>query len=143
MANGAPEQCRPQNMHVPHEAIVLLTHEQAMHFRVCPVAISPPNVDGMRTLTLACADARHPQLARELQRVLGCGVSLVPAAIEDVLKGIEVHYSRDYVDAPTGDIRAIIREMGVPSLLDDGLEKARAGITSLDEVMRAVYVDTL
>jgi len=30
---------------------------------------------------------------------------------------------------------------GVRALRDDGLEKARAGITTLEEVMRAVSVD--
>ena len=45
--------------------------------------------------------------------------------------------------APAGDIRAIIRHLGIPSLSDDGLDKARAGITSLDEVMRAVFVDVV
>jgi type II secretory ATPase GspE/PulE/Tfp pilus assembly ATPase PilB-like protein len=41
----------------------------------------------------------------------------------------------------TSTIRAIIHEHGIASLHDDGLEKARAGITSLEEVIRAVNVD--
>jgi general secretion pathway protein E len=37
-----------------------------------------------------------------------------------------------------GEIRAIIGSLGFPTLLDDGVAKARAGVTSLEEVMRAV-----
>lgn len=40
--------------------------------------------------------------------------------------------------APAGELRQLIRTQGIPSLRDDGLEKARAGITSLDEILRAV-----
>jgi len=43
--------------------------------------------------------------------------------------------------AGAGEIRRHIRSLGVRSLRDDGLEKARAGITTLEEVMRAVSVD--
>jgi type II secretory ATPase GspE/PulE/Tfp pilus assembly ATPase PilB-like protein len=45
--------------------------------------------------------------------------------------------------APASEIRHIIHEMNIASLQDDGIEKARAGITSLDEVMRAVYLDVM
>jgi type II secretory ATPase GspE/PulE/Tfp pilus assembly ATPase PilB-like protein len=41
--------------------------------------------------------------------------------------------------ADAGVIREIIQQEGFPTLLDDGVAKARAGITSLDEVMRAVF----
>lgn len=43
--------------------------------------------------------------------------------------------------ASAAEIRAIIREERIPTLIDDGLEKARAGITSLEEITRAVYVE--
>ncbi|MHB0938228.1 MAG: GspE/PulE family protein [Armatimonadota bacterium] len=101
MANGVPDGIHPQNLRVPAEAIALMTREQALRFRVCPVSISPPNVDGMRTLTLASADARNPQLVRELQRALGCGITLVAASEDDIQQGIEAHYKENYVDAPT------------------------------------------
>jgi len=38
-------------------------------------------------------------------------------------------------------IRQLAREAGVPSLQDDGLEKVLAGVTSVEEVLRAVYVE--
>ncbi|OPZ80497.1 MAG: Type II secretion system protein E [bacterium ADurb.Bin429] len=41
--------------------------------------------------------------------------------------------------AAAGDIRAIIRSLNIPTLRDDGLEKVTAGITSLEEYLRAVY----
>ena len=40
---------------------------------------------------------------------------------------------------PADEIRAIITSLGYPTLLDDGISKARAGLTSLDEVVRAVF----
>jgi type IV pilus assembly protein PilB len=43
--------------------------------------------------------------------------------------------------ASASEIRAILRENGVPGLADDGVLKARAGIVSLDEVMRAIFID--
>lgn len=40
--------------------------------------------------------------------------------------------------APIHRLRAAAMDKGMKSLLDDGLEKARAGITSLEEILRAV-----
>ena len=40
----------------------------------------------------------------------------------------------------TSEIRRLIQESGFSNLQDDGIIKARAGVTSLEEVMRAVYV---
>ena len=45
--------------------------------------------------------------------------------------------------ASAGEIRNLIREANLPSLRDDGIEKARAGITTLEEVIRAVYVEVM
>jgi len=45
------------------------------------------------------------------------------------------------VKAPASHIRNIMRDCGFPNLRDDGMDKARSGVTSLEEVMRAVYVD--
>ncbi|HEY3376926.1 MAG TPA: GspE/PulE family protein [Armatimonadota bacterium] len=44
--------------------------------------------------------------------------------------------------ASASEIRQTMRQMGIPTLLDDGLAKARAGFISLDEVMRAVFVES-
>jgi type II secretory ATPase GspE/PulE/Tfp pilus assembly ATPase PilB-like protein len=41
-------------------------------------------------------------------------------------------------EAPVHQVRAAAVERGMRSLLDDGLAKARAGLTSLDEVLRTV-----
>lgn len=43
--------------------------------------------------------------------------------------------------ASANDIRNIMREAGVRTMLDDGLAKAHAGMISLEELMRAVYVE--
>jgi type IV pilus assembly protein PilB len=45
--------------------------------------------------------------------------------------------------ATAAEIRGIMKANGIPCLLDDGMVKARSGITSLEEVMRAVYVDVV
>ena len=39
------------------------------------------------------------------------------------------------------DLRKLMRAKGVPNLLNDGLHKAREGVTTIDEVLRAVYVE--
>jgi len=137
MTNGAPEQYHPQHMSVPREALMLLTHEQALRFRVCPVSISPPSADGVRTLTLATADVYNTQLLRELQRVLGCGVALVTASDEDVLQGIEAHYSRGYVDAPT-DLIMQAGEQAAPASMARAPDGATAGATVESIIQRAV-----
>ncbi len=41
--------------------------------------------------------------------------------------------------APSGEIRTIIKDAKLPSLQEDAMCKVRAGITSLEEVLRAVY----
>ncbi|HOF87865.1 MAG TPA: ATPase, T2SS/T4P/T4SS family [Armatimonadota bacterium] len=41
--------------------------------------------------------------------------------------------------AAVGDIRALIRALNIPTLREDGLAKVIAGITSLEEYLRAVY----
>ena len=41
----------------------------------------------------------------------------------------------------SSELRKIINDAGYPDLRDDALAKARARVTSLSEVMRAVYVD--
>ena len=43
--------------------------------------------------------------------------------------------------ASATEIRNIIREAKVPNLMDNSLEKARAGVISLDEITRAVFVE--
>jgi type II secretory ATPase GspE/PulE/Tfp pilus assembly ATPase PilB-like protein len=45
--------------------------------------------------------------------------------------------------ATTTEIRALIRDAGYPSLQDDGIAKVAAGLTTPEEVLRAVYVDAL
>ena len=37
--------------------------------------------------------------------------------------------------------RRLARELGCRSLRDDGIEKARQGVTSLEEILRAVYIE--
>jgi type II secretory ATPase GspE/PulE/Tfp pilus assembly ATPase PilB-like protein len=32
-------------------------------------------------------------------------------------------------------------EQGIPTLRDDGIDKARRGITSIEEVLRGIYID--
>ena len=44
--------------------------------------------------------------------------------------------------ASAPEIRRIARDMGIRSLRDDGIEKAREGVTSVEEVLRAVYVES-
>ena len=43
--------------------------------------------------------------------------------------------------AASSETRGLARELGCRSLRDDGIEKAREGITTVEEIMRAVYVE--
>ena len=43
--------------------------------------------------------------------------------------------------AAAGELRNIARAQGVETLRDDGIRKAREGVTSLEEVLRAVYIE--
>jgi len=55
--------------------------------------------------------------------------------VEDTLRSAVVRKTS------AGEIRNIARDLGYRSLRDDGLEKAREGVTTLEEIMRAVYVE--
>ncbi|MFQ6131894.1 MAG: GspE/PulE family protein [Armatimonadota bacterium] len=44
-------------------------------------------------------------------------------------------------EAPASDIRRIAVSEGMQTMRDDGLAKAKAGITALEEVLRAVYIE--
>lgn len=43
--------------------------------------------------------------------------------------------------APASDIKRIAVREGMQTMRDDGLSKAKAGITALEEVLRAVYIE--
>jgi type II secretory ATPase GspE/PulE/Tfp pilus assembly ATPase PilB-like protein len=43
--------------------------------------------------------------------------------------------------ASAGELRALARDLGCRGLREDGIEKAREGITTVEEIMRAVYVE--
>lgn len=43
--------------------------------------------------------------------------------------------------ASASEIRTIMVEQGIPTLRDDGIDKARRGITSIEEVLRGIYID--
>jgi len=55
--------------------------------------------------------------------------------IEDTLRDAIVRKTS------ASEIRRLGRELGCRSLRDDGIEKAREGITTVEEIMRAVYVE--
>jgi type II secretory ATPase GspE/PulE/Tfp pilus assembly ATPase PilB-like protein len=55
--------------------------------------------------------------------------------VEDTLRSAIVR------KASAGELRGLARDLGCRSLRDDGLEKAREGVTTVEEIMRAVYVE--
>ena len=91
MTHSLTEPVRPQDMHVPLEAIRLLTREQALRYCVCPVAISDPS-QGTVTLTMASIDTNNLFLVDELQRITGRKVTLVSATEQDIMLGIAIYY---------------------------------------------------
>ena len=44
--------------------------------------------------------------------------------------------------APAVEIRGIIRDIGLPTMRDDGMAKVHAGLTSLEEMIRAVSLES-
>ncbi len=91
MGNGAPGGVRPQDYQVPQNVLDLLPCEQALRYRVCPIAITEaPN--GMRLIIVACPDPSDLPLIDQLQQFTGCRVQPMLASEEDVLLGIAAHY---------------------------------------------------
>ncbi len=111
----------------------------------------------VRRICLKCKEPAQPSPALlgrvgitdprpELYHGRGCGecrgtgyrgmiavFEIVP--IEDTLRAAIVR------KVSASEIRRLARELGYRSLRDDGIAKARSGVTTVEEVLRAVYVE--
>ncbi len=85
---------------VPPEALALLPREVAVANRVCPTGLNT-SPSGFRTMTVLTTDPGNAMLVKELQRLTGCGVALVPSSEQDIQRGIEAVYRRNYTETPT------------------------------------------
>jgi len=110
--------------------------------RICPNCKEPhePPAAIMERLELSASDGHQYYLGRGCQQCRGTGYRGMLAvfeilAINDELRAAIVN------KATASEIRRIARESGLPTLRDDGISKAREGITSLQEVVRSVYVE--
>ncbi|MHB9023169.1 MAG: GspE/PulE family protein [Armatimonadota bacterium] len=91
---------RPQDVQVPKEALELISRNYAERYRVCPIALSEMR-SGMRTLTVATTDPSNLMLLDQLQQMTGCRINPVQATEQDIMRGLDVHYSNTHAEAPT------------------------------------------
>lgn len=90
---------RPQEIKVPQEALALIPRNAAERHRVCPLAVSEVR-NGVRTLAVAMVDPANITLLDQLQQLTHCRIQPVKAAVEDIQRGIELHYGGNYIDTP-------------------------------------------
>lgn len=91
---------RPQDVQIPKEALALVSRNWAERYHVCPIALSDMR-NGVRTLTVATLDPSNLMLLDQLQQMTGCRINPVQASEQDIMRGIDLHYSHNYADAPT------------------------------------------
>ncbi len=151
---------RPQDIPVPAEALAAVKIEVAQRFSICPVGISEAR-GGMRTLTIAMSDPSNLMLLDQLQQMTGCRISAVQASAQDIARGIDIHYSGNYTDAPTDLLQAagaappvvqaereqavnsMVEQRGASGLVENILEKAmreRATDIHIEPHQKTVFV---
>lgn len=102
---------RPQDIQVPAEALLLLPRHFAEQFSVCPLALADGKTG--RTMAVATVDPKNVMLSDELQRITQCRIQLVLATAQDIARGIEVHYSAGYSEAPVD----LLGQIGSPEVI--------------------------
>jgi len=108
---------RPQDVQVPKEALALVARNYAERYRVCPVGVVETRA-GSRTLTIATTDPSNLMLLDQLQKLTGCRITPVQATEQDIMRGIDVHYTQSYTEAPTD----LLQQMG-----GGGVETSNSG----------------
>lgn len=92
MRDDAADVIRPQDVSVPREALELIGRNFAERYRICPVSISDGRA-GIRTLTVATCNPADLPLIDQVHQMTGCRVRTVMASEQDIMRGIELHYS--------------------------------------------------
>jgi type IV pilus assembly protein PilB len=105
----------------------------------CKVAV---DLDSAELLSAGYAESRLPG-AGQLFRPAGCAHCAHIGyrgrmAIHEVMEMSEQMEHLTVTGAPTSQIAAAAREEGMATLRDDGLAKAAAGLTSVEEILRVV-----
>lgn len=99
MRDDAAEVIRPQDVSVTREALELIGRNFAERYRVCPLNLSDAR-GGMRTLTVATCNPSDLPLIDQVHQMTGCRVKTVLAREQDIMRGIELHYSASGVSKP-------------------------------------------
>jgi type II secretory ATPase GspE/PulE/Tfp pilus assembly ATPase PilB-like protein len=112
---------RPQDVAVPKEALALIPLNIAQRYRVCPIALAEAR--GVRTLTVATLDPSNLMLMDHLQQISQCRISPVPATEQDIVRGIDLHYSEGHPDKPQDLLE---EKLGASNLGDAATQREQA-----------------
>ncbi len=85
-------------------------------------------------------DGHEYVIGRGCNRCRGTGYSGRLGVYETLVPNIAIQ-AAILRKASASEIRNIMVEQGIPTLRDDGIDKARRGITSIEEVLRGIYID--
>ncbi|OPZ85120.1 MAG: Type II secretion system protein E [bacterium ADurb.Bin429] len=99
MRDDAAATLRPQDIPVPKEAIALIPRNFAERYRVCPLGLTEAR-SGQRTLTVATLDPSNLMLMDHLQQLTQCRINPMAASEQDIMRGIDLHYSTAPMDQP-------------------------------------------
>jgi type II secretory ATPase GspE/PulE/Tfp pilus assembly ATPase PilB-like protein len=99
MRDDSSAMLRPQDIPVPKEAIALIPRNFAERYRVCPISVTEARA-GQRTLTVATLDPSNLMLMDHLQQLTQCRINPMSASEQDIMRGIDLHYSTAPLDQP-------------------------------------------
>ncbi len=119
---------RPQDVPVPKEALALINRTVAERYRICPVGLSELR-NGMRTLSIATTDPTNLMLLDQLQQMTNSRINPVLATEQDIMRGIDVHYSGNYSEKPAD----LLQSMGPTDAPSAGAAQRETAIGQMVE----------
>ena len=109
--------------------------------RLCPACKEPLALDPAARAALGLPDDATPYFhGRGCRRCAGTGY-YGRTSVFEMLPITEEIAAAIAARASAGDIRRLARARGIRSLREDGLDKARAGVTTVEEVLHAINVE--
>lgn len=110
--------------------------------RICESCKTEQHVgDELRTKLGLLNDGHEYYYGRGCPNCRGTGY-MGRVSVFEVIPVVESIQQAIVRKAAASEIRHLMHDAGFANLFDDGILKARAGVTSLEEVIRAVYVDS-
>ncbi len=104
----------------------------------CKVKLDLPNP--VRERLNIVGDGHEYVMGRGCNKCRGTGYSGRLGVYETLVPNLAIQQAI-LRKASASEIRNIMVSQGMPTLRDDGIDKARRGITSIEEVLRGIYID--